>query len=311
MNRNFTKTLLISIAVLIAGFVGIWKLSDVLTETRPQLSASIEDEDLTFKSEKLAKYNIGFNGLIADWYWISALQYLGKKAVANKGTYSFNDLKPLNPKQLYPLLDTATTLDPKFVNVYSYGAIILPSLDEEKAIKIAEKGIANNPNEWRLYQHLAYIHWKKGDFKKAASIYDEGSKIEGAAAFMKQMSARLEAEGGSRDVARQIYRQMYDEATDDQTKNLAAARLLQTESFEERDAIRQVLKNIQTQNSRCPISWSEVFPQLRQIKLSPNNRPLRFAQNGSPIDPSDAEYILNTTACDVALDFKTSKILPN
>jgi tetratricopeptide (TPR) repeat protein len=311
MNQNFTKTLLISFAVLIAGFVGVWKLSDILTETRPQLSASIEDADLTFKSEKLAKYNIGFNGLIADWYWISALQYLGKKAVANKGNYSFNDLKPLNPKQLYPLLDTATTLDPKFVNVYSYGAIILPSLDEEKAIKIAEKGIANNPSEWRLFQHLAYIYWKKGDFKKAASIYDEGSKIEGAAPFMKQMAARLEAEGGSRDVARQIYRQMYDEATDDQTKNLAAARLLQTESFEERDAIKQVLRSVQTQNSRCPISWSEVFPQLRQIKLPPNNRPLRFAQNGSPIDPSDAQYVLNTTACDVVLDFKSTKILPN
>ncbi len=311
MNQNFTKTLLISFAVLIAGFVGIWKLSDVLTETRPQLSASIEDEELTFKSEKLAKYNIGFNGLIADWYWISALQYLGKKALVNKGKYSFNDLKPLNPKQLYPLLDTATTLDPKFVNVYSYGAIILPSLDEEKAIKIAEKGIANNPQEWRLFQHLAYIYWKKGDFKKAASIYDEGSKIEGAAPFMKQMAARLEAEGGSRDVARQIYRQMYDEATDDQTKNLAANRLLQTESFEERDVIRQVLKDFQAKNNRCVANWGEVFPQLRQSTLPSNNRPLRFAQNGSPLDPSDAQYGLNSTTCDVELDFKTTKILPN
>jgi tetratricopeptide (TPR) repeat protein len=311
MNHNFTKTLLISFAILIAGFVGIWKLSDVLTKNRPQLSSSIEDADLTFKSEKLAKYNIGFNGLIADWYWISALQYLGKKAVANKGNYSYNDLKPLKPKQLYPLLDTATTLDPKFVNVYSYGAIILPSFDEEKAIKLAEKGIANNPNEWRLFQHLAYIYWQKGDFKKAAEIYAKGSEVEGSPPFMKQMSARLEAEGGSRDVARQIYQQMYDEATDDQTKSLAAARLLQTESFEERDAIRQVLKDYQTKNNRCPANWSEVFPQLRQIKLPPINRPLRLAQNGSPIDPTDGVYLLNSTTCDVELDFKTTKILRN
>jgi tetratricopeptide (TPR) repeat protein len=311
MNQNFAKTLLISFTVLIAGFVGIWKLSDVLAVNRSQLPASIEDADLTFKSEKLAKYDIGFNGLIADWYWISALQYLGKKAVANQGKFSYNDLKPLNPKQLYPLLDTATTLDPKFVAVYSYGAIILPSFDEEKAIKIAEKGIANNPNEWRLFQHLAYIYWKKGDFKKAASIYNEGSQIDGSPPFMKQMSARLEAEGGSRDVARQIYQQMYDEATDDQTKSLAANRLLQTESFEERDAIRQVLKDFQTQNSRCATNWNEVFPQLRQIKLPPNNRPLRFAQNTSPIDPSNGFYTLNSTTCEVELDLKTTKILLN
>ncbi len=311
MNQNFTKTLLISFAVLIAGFIGIWKLSDALTANRPQLPAGIEDADLTFKSEKLAKYDAGFNGLIADWYWISALQYLGKKAIANQGNFSFNNLKPINPKQLYPLLDTATTLDPKFVAVYSYGAIILPSFDEEKAVKLAEKGIENNPNEWRLYQHLAYIYWQKKDFKKAAEIYNQGSQIEGSASFMKQMSARLEAEGGSRDVARQIYRQMYDDATDDQTKNLAANRLLQTESFEERDAIRQLLKTFQTQNNRCAASWNEVFPQLRQIKLPPNNRPLRFAENGSPIDPSDGFYLLNSTTCDIDLDLKTTKILLN
>lgn len=311
MNQNSGKNLLISLAVLIAGFVGIWKLSDALTANRPQLSAQIEDADLTFKSEELAKYDAGFNGLIADWYWISALQYLGKKALKNQGKFNYTDLKPLNPKQLYPMLNTATTLDPKFVNVYAYGAIILPSFDEEKAILHTEKGIANNPNEWRLFQYLAYIYWKKGDFKKAASIYAEGSQIEGSPLFMKQMSARLEAEGGSREVARQIYQQMYDEATDDQTKNLAASRLLQTESFEERDAIRQVLKNFQTQNNRCAANWGEVFPQLRQIKLPPQNRLLRLAQNGSPIDPSDAQYVLNATTCDVDLDLKTTKILLN
>jgi tetratricopeptide (TPR) repeat protein len=311
MNSNFTKTLLISFAILIAGFVGIWKLSDVLAANRPQLSAEIEDANLTFKSEKLAKYDAGFNGLIADWYWISALQYLGKKAVANQGKFNYTDLKPLNPKQLYPLLETASTLDPKFVGVYSYGAIILPSFDEEKAIALTEKGIANNPKEWRLFQHLAYIYWKKGDFKKAASVYETGSQIEGSPPFMKMMSARLEAEGGSRDIARQIYQQMYDEATDDSIKNLAAGRLLQTESFEERDTIRQVLKTFQTQNNRCATNWNEVFPQLRQAVLPATKRPLRFAQNGSPIDPSDGFYLLNSTTCEVELDLKTTKILLN
>jgi tetratricopeptide (TPR) repeat protein len=311
MNRNFTKTLLISFAMLIAGFVGIWKLSDFLTANQNKLPAGLEDSDLTFNGEKLAKYDIGFNGLLADWYWISALQYFGKKSIDGHGMRSINDFKALNAKQLYPMLDTSTTLDPKFVNVYSYGALILPAFDEEKAIKLAEKGIAGNPQEWRLFQHLAYIYWQKKDFKKASEIYAKGSEIEGSPAFMKMMSARLEAEGGSRDVARQIYRQMYDEATDDQTKKLAAAHLLQTESFEERDAIREVLKNFQSQNNRCAANWSEVFPLLRQLKLPPNNRSLRFAQNGSPLDPSNAQYVLNTTACEAQLDEKTTEILLN
>jgi tetratricopeptide (TPR) repeat protein len=303
------KSLLISIFCICIGFFVIWRISDNLDKIRPHLPLQYEDAELTFKSETLAKYSLGFNGLLADWYWISSLQYLGKKAVSNQGNYQIDNLKTLNPKQLYPLLETATNLDPKFVSVYSYGAIILPAIDEEKAIKLTEKGIANNPLEWRLYQYLGYIYWKKGDFKKAAEVYEKGSTIDGVPPFMKMMAARLEAEGGSRDVARLIYQQMYDDASDEATKNLAAGRLLQVESFEERDMIRQVLKNFQTQNNRCPANWNEVFPQLRQIKLPSTNRPLRFTQNGFPIDPSDAQYKLNAIACDVELDANTTKIL--
>ncbi len=303
------KNLLFSIVLVIAGFLAIWQVSSSLEKKRPQLPQEFEDAELTFKSDTLAKYSLGLNGLFADWYWITSLQYLGKKAVQNKGNFQIDDLKSLNPKQLYPLLEAATNLDPKFVNVYSFGAIILPAIDESKAIKLTEKGIANNPNEWRLYQHLGYIYWKKGDFKKAAEIYQKGSTIDGVPPFMKLMAARVESEGGSRDIARQIYQQMYDEAGDETTKNLAARKLLQVEFFEERDVIRGVLKNFQTLNNRCPVSWNEIFQQLRQIKLLPNNRPLKMTQNGSPIDPSDALYYLNSTTCDVELDVNTTNIL--
>jgi tetratricopeptide (TPR) repeat protein len=305
------KSLLISLICVCIGFFGIWRLSDSLEKQRPKLSPELEDAELTFKSDTLAKYSLGFNGLLADWYWISSLQYLGKKAVANKGQFQMDNLTKLNPKQLYPLLESATNLDPNFVNVYSYGAIVLPSIDVEKAITFAEKGIANNPDQWRLYQYLGYIYWKKGDFKKAAEIYKKGSEIEGVPPFMKLMAARVEGEGGSREMARQIYQQMYDEATDDSTKSLAADRLLQVESFEERDAINAALKDFQTKNQKCPKDWREVFPVLKTIKLPPNNRPLSLSSNAAPLDPSEAQYLLNPKTCVAELDQNLTNILPN
>jgi tetratricopeptide (TPR) repeat protein len=305
------KSLLISLICMCLGFFGIWRLSDSLENQRPKLSPELEDAELTFKSDALAKYSLGFNGLLADWYWISSLQYLGKKAVANKGQFQMDNLTKLNPKQLYPLLESATNLDPKFVNVYAYGAIVLPSIDVEKAITFAEKGIANNPDKWRLYQYLGYIYWKKGDFKKAAEIYRKGSEIEGVPPFMKLMAARVEGEGGSRDMARQIYQQMYDEATDDSTKSLAASRLLQVESFEERDAINSVLKDFQTKNQRCAKDWREVFAALKTIKLPPNNRTLSMGSNAAPLDPSQASYVLETTKCETVLNPESTNILLN
>jgi tetratricopeptide (TPR) repeat protein len=293
------------------GFIGIWRLSDILENNRPKLSTELEDAELTFKSDVLAKYSLGFNGLLADWYWITSLQYLGKKAVANKGKFQMDNLTKLNPKQLYPLLESATNLDPKFVNVYAYGAIVLPSIDVEKAISFAEKGIVHNPNEWRLYQYLGYIYWKKGDFKKAAEIYKKGSEIEGVPPFMKLMAARVEGEGGSRDMARQIYTQMFDEATDDATKSLAAGRLLQVESFEEREAINSALKDLLDKNQPCAKDWREIYSILKTIKLPPNNRLLTFDSNASPLDPSGIPYIIETIKCEANLDYQSTKILLN
>jgi tetratricopeptide (TPR) repeat protein len=303
------KNLFISLGLLIFGFVAIWQLSDNIERKRPHLPPQYEDAELTFKSETLAKFSLGLNGLFADYYWISSLQYIGKKIVGVKGDLQMDNLTGLNPRQLYPLLDSATNLDPKFVNVYSFGAIILPAIDEEKAIKLAEKGIVNNPEAWRLYQHLGYIYWKKGDFKKAADTYQKGSTIEGVPAFMKIMAARMESEGGSRDVARQIYQQMYDEAADDTTKGIAAGRLLQVESFEERDVINKILKDFESKNQRCVNDWREVFQILKFVKLAPNNRTFLFDSTAAPIDPSNTAYLLDKTKCEATLDDKLTKIL--
>ncbi len=295
------------VAVLVFGFGAIYSMSNLLEAKRPKLPESIEDSDLAFQGERLKKASLGFNGLLADWYWMSALQYIGGKIVRSKEKLNIDDLKNLNPKQLYSILDTATTLDPKFTTAYSYGAIVLPAIDQDQAIKFIEKGIKDNPDQWRLYQHLGFIYWKKNDFKKAAENYAKGAHIEGAPPFLREMSARLEAEGGSRDVARQIYTEMYDTGEDEQTKNLAASRLLQVESFEERDAIRAVLKNFETKNGRCANDWDEIFTELKTIRLQPNNRSFRF-RGTSPLDPTESPYKLLSEKCDVDLDLTTSKI---
>ncbi len=124
---------------------------------------------------------------------------------------------------------------------YQYAAVVLPAIDEEEAIRITKKGIAANPTEWRLYQHLGYIYWQRGDFKAAGEAYAQGATIPGAPPWMESMKARMAAEGGSRDVAREIYTRMYEQAGDSQVKETAYLRLLQLDSMDQRDVIRRVL----------------------------------------------------------------------
>lgn len=305
--KNNRLQIIIS-TVLIAGcFVLVFILSNFLEKNRPPLPKGFEDQDLMLQGAKLKDYSLGFNGLIADWYWMQSLQYIGNKIANSKEqTINLGDLRPLNPRLLYPLLDNATSLDPRYLAVYSYGAIVLPAIDTDQAIKITEKGIANNPQEWRLYQHLGYIYWRTKNYEKASEIYEKGSKIAGAPQFMQIMTAQMKTQGGSRETARAIYEQMLAEAQDTQTKDTAALYIMQIDSLDERDAVNSVLTEFKTKNNHCPNNWSEIFPFLQTVKL-PNNRDFLIDKNNNLVDPSGKPYILDKQSCQITLD-KTSKI---
>jgi Flp pilus assembly protein TadD len=83
-------------------------------------------------------------------------------------TLFFENLEQLNLKLLPSLLDTATTLDPEFLEPYEYAAAVLPAVNADEAVRIVKKGVAAKPLEWRLYQHLGYLYWQKKDYQAAA-----------------------------------------------------------------------------------------------------------------------------------------------
>lgn len=310
MEFSKIREILLLTVLLAAGLTGAALLGDRLVAAKPSLPESYEDEDLSLQGEKLKGYAFGFEGLIADWYWMRSLQYIGGKFVkASDRTISLDDLKPLNPRLLYPLLDNATTLDPNFLTVYYYGAIVLPAIDPKEAIAIAEKGIRNNPSEWRLYHYLGFIHWRLGEYSKAAEVYEKGSRIEGAPPFMTLMVAKLKSDAGSRDTAREIYRQVYEQARDSQSKRNAELRLLQLDSLDERDAIGEAISEFREANGRCPSGWRELLPILSRKEI-PGDRDFRIDKEGRVVDPTDAPYLLTSEGgeCAVALDKERTAI---
>ena len=252
-------------------------------------------EELYISPHAARRMSLAFNGLAADWYWMRTLQYVGRKSIGHTGALQLDDLSPLALNQLAPLLEHATTLDPQFMAAYEYGAVVLPSVDLDAALKLIKKGIAENPRAWRLYHHLGYIYWQRGRFQEASAAYDEGSRIAGAPAWMRVMAAQMQVNGGSRGVARDIYRRLYAESDDEQVKLMAVRRLMQVESLDERDAIRRVLADHQARTGRCAGAWRDIAPQLRAARL-------KLDATGTPSDPSGAPYHLDPAACDVQLD---------
>jgi tetratricopeptide (TPR) repeat protein len=291
--------------VIVCGLGASAGLSRWLDARRPRAAEQLAQasEQLYLKPEQARRLSLGFNALAADWYWMRSLQYVGRKIGAHEGAIQIDDLSALNLKILAPLLDNATTLDPQFLAAYQYGAIVLPAVDVEAAIKLINKGIAANPEAWRLHSYLGYIYWQQNRFQEASAAYAAGARVQGAPAWLAAMSAQMATKGGSRDTARAIYQNMYQQADDEQTKDLALSRLLQLQSLDEMDLLRRsVLDPQRTRTGGCPQTWREVAPLLQRAARFP------LDSYGAPLDPSGVPYVIKQETCDVELGARSEII---
>src|SRR5215211_8887169 len=172
-----SRTTGLAILVILCGFAVVFFLTGFVERQRPAPSSDYEDEDMALRGSQFKGFVFGAEGLVADWYWMNSLQYMGKKiSTIGLDKLDLEDMRSLNPRLLYPYLNNATDLDPQFIPPYSYGATILPAIDPVQAIALTEKGIANNPKHWRLHQYLGYIYWRLGNYDKAAEVYGNGSQ---------------------------------------------------------------------------------------------------------------------------------------
>ena len=48
---------------------------------RPPADPNAIDESLYLNGKTARRISLGFNGLMADWYWMRSLQYVGKKII--------------------------------------------------------------------------------------------------------------------------------------------------------------------------------------------------------------------------------------
>jgi tetratricopeptide (TPR) repeat protein len=296
MMNDRTKTLALGLVILI-GMACAALLVRRIDTLRPPDDPNAVDERLYVNGKTARRLSLGFNGLAADWYWMRSLQYVGRKIMKDSDA-PIDDLASLNLKLLAPLLDTATTLDPEFLDPYEYAAIVLPAIDVQEAIRITQKGIDANPNAWRLHQHLGYIYWQQHDYAAAGEIYSRGAQIPGAPTWMEAMKAKMAAEGGSRSTAREIYMRMYEQSGEENVRELARRRLLQLDSLDQRDGFRKLFAAYQARAGRCPGSWKEIEQVFRAMRVP-------VASSGAPLDPSGVPYVLRSGACEVDLDPKS------
>lgn len=221
--------------------------------------------------------SLGYHAVLADVYWIRALQHFGEERLSppeHVRTYSL----------LYPLLDLATTLDPYFSIAYRFGSIFLgepypggpgrPDL----AVALLEKGIAAQPTRWQYMQDLGFVYyWHMRDFKTAAGWFQRGADLPGAPSWLRPLAAVTLAEGGHRDASRALWQQLA-QSEEPWLSGAAGLRLAQLDAMDVMEAWRLARRQ------------SGVAPPL-------------------PLDPSGTPFVIDPATGDIAVA-RESKLFP-
>ena len=218
--------------------------------------------------------SLGYDSLLADIYWTRAVQYYGSRVGTEGARFEL----------LWPLLDVATTLDPKLIVAYRFGAIFLSEPSPagagrtDLAIELVKRGIAANPDEWHLNADLGFLYyWRLRDYPNAAAAYLEGSKDPGAPFWLKMMAARISEKGGSLETSRLIWSQIYESSQDKTVRDKAMEMLRGLRAQEDEAQLDELAQEYQKRFGHFPASASE----MRDARL------LR----GNPVDPAGYPYV--------------------
>jgi hypothetical protein len=249
-------------------------------------AANAENDELLLRSgAAVRRMSLGYDSLAADIYWTRAVQHFGSRVGVSGAKF----------EQLFPLLDIATTLDPKLIVAYRFGAIFLSEPPPEGAgrtdlaIELVKRGMAENPDNWYLASDLGFLYyWRLRDYPAAAQAYLAGSKIPNAPSWMKIMAALVAQTGGSLETSRMIWTEIYNSTQDTSVRDRAIKTLRGLRALEDEQKLDGVAQQYQNRFGHFPASSSDLQDAglIRGNPVDPEGYPYLFGPDGkSRLDP--------------------------
>jgi hypothetical protein len=295
------------VSIVVIGLGLLYPMQQWIDRTSPRDFDAQENLYLS-SGQTIKRMSLGLEAIAADIYWIRTVQYFGRKLIDSGKPLSSAATKDIRMDLLAPLLNIVVTLDPHHIPAYRFGAMFLPERDKLAATALLEKGISENPNEWRLYQDLAYIYWQAGNastgdeqaqnYASAAGWYEQGGAVPGAPWWMKDLSGLMKIKGGSHEAARAVY-SAYLGSDDENVRRQAIDRLKQLRSIEELEVINGVVARYKQETGACPSDLRMFASRLRAMNLTIND-------DSMPLDPDGFAYVYDAAKCKAELSFQST-----
>jgi tetratricopeptide (TPR) repeat protein len=287
-NRSITVAAALLLVTMFTG--SVFALRQVQTLRGKE---STLEEVLYLPSGKMLKrMSLGYSGLLANIYWTRAVQYFGAKHGQRSARYDL----------LAPLLNITTDLDPQLIVAYETGSIFLAQrLPEgagqpDQAAALIEKGIRENPTQWRLYFSLGFIHYlDRKDYKAAAEAFRRGSEVPGALPWMKVMAARMAERGDDPATAFELWKAVYENNKDATIRDTALRHIVSLQADADMVELAHRVEAYRQRTGSVPSDWKDLIHAglLRRIPRDPTGAPYKLMPDGAigVEDPSKLPFL--------------------
>jgi tetratricopeptide (TPR) repeat protein len=241
--------------------------------------------------EVLTRATLSFQALMADIYWIRAVQHYGGTKLSNDPNKQYD--------ALYPLLDLTTSLDPYFDVVYKFGSVFLAEQypagagRPDQAIALLQKGLRTRPDRWELAQGVGFVYyWWLADYRNAAMWFNRAADMPSAPDWLRPLAAVTLAQGGNRASSRMLWTEISRNADADWLRDQASFRLKQLDALDGIDFIQRIVDQYRARTGVPPTSWDAMMRAglLRGVPPDPTGVPFRLepATGKVTLDPSSS-----------------------
>ncbi len=217
---------------------------------------------------------VAYQTLVADAYWIRAIQHYGGDRLSSGGSGRY--------ELLYPLLDITTTLDPRFTIAYRFGAIFLAEAPPggpgrpDQAVALLRKGMRAEPDKWQYVLDIGFVYyWQLREPAAAARWFRRASTIPGSPNWLEPLAAAMLVQGGDRRSSRFLWQQIRATADQEWLRNLADRRLLQLQAMDQIDQLQQIVTEFDRRSPPIRLTWEHLYRAgvVRGVPLDPAGTP--------------------------------------
>jgi len=205
------------------------------------------------QAQVLRVASLGYQGVVADFLWIQAIQAMGEKKTTEEAG-----------RWIYRVLDILTTLDPKFVRAYEAGGLALCTLVvlPEESNALLEKGMKYNPDVWQLPFYLGInYYFELGDDAKAAEYVARAARLPAAPAYLSGLAARLYVSAKAPQNAVELIASLYEQAADGEVRHVLEQRLKEAIVARDLQVLEEAIRRYRDRYAKQPGQLEDLVAQ--------------------------------------------------